>query len=66
VPVVVGGVGVMPGFYVYADSAGAVVIPDGQLDEVLAGARQVESDDARYRERIAHEDASSRGDGSER
>jgi 4-hydroxy-4-methyl-2-oxoglutarate aldolase len=66
VPVVLGGVGVMPGFYVFADSAGGVVIPDGQLDEVLAGARQVESDDARYRERIAHEDPSSRGDGSER
>ena len=32
VPVVVSGVGVMPGQYVYVDSSGAVVIPDGQLD----------------------------------
>jgi 4-hydroxy-4-methyl-2-oxoglutarate aldolase len=56
VPVVVDGVGVMPGQYVYADSAGAVVIPIGQVEEVLAGARQVESEDDGYREQIAHED----------
>jgi 4-hydroxy-4-methyl-2-oxoglutarate aldolase len=56
VPVVVDGVGVMPGQYVYADSAGAVVIPIGQVEEVLAGARQVESEDVGYREQIAHED----------
>jgi 4-hydroxy-4-methyl-2-oxoglutarate aldolase len=65
VPVVVGGVGVMPGYYVYADSSGAVVIPDGQVEEVLAGARQVESEDAGYREQITHEDATHRAGGSE-
>jgi 4-hydroxy-4-methyl-2-oxoglutarate aldolase len=66
VPVVVGGVGVIPGYYVYADSSGAVVIPGRQVEEVLAGARQVESEDAGYRERIAHEDARHRAGGSER
>jgi 4-hydroxy-4-methyl-2-oxoglutarate aldolase len=66
VPVVVGGVGVMPGYYVYADSAGAVVIPDAQLEEVLAGARQVEAEDVAYRDQIAHEDPRGDADGSER
>jgi regulator of RNase E activity RraA len=66
VPVVVGGVGVMPGYYVYADSAGAVVIPDAQLEEVLAGARQVEAEDVAYRDQIAHEDSRGDADGSER
>jgi 4-hydroxy-4-methyl-2-oxoglutarate aldolase len=56
VPVVVAGVGVFPGQYVYADSAGAVVVPSGQLDDVLAEARRVEADDARFRAEIARED----------
>lgn len=66
VPVVVGGVAVMPGFYVYADASGAVVIPDRQVEEVLAGARQVESEDAGYREQIAREDAQGAAGGGER
>ena len=37
VPVVVKGVGVMPGAYVFADSSGAVVIPP---DELEAGDRR--------------------------
>lgn len=45
VPVVVDGVGVIPGFYVFADDSGAVVIPEEQLDEVIAGARAVEAED---------------------
>jgi 4-hydroxy-4-methyl-2-oxoglutarate aldolase len=56
VPVVVAGVGVFPGQYVYADSAGAVVVPSGQLDDVLAEARRIEADDARFRAEIARED----------
>jgi hypothetical protein len=32
VPVVVDGVAIMPGHYVFADSSGAVVIPDGVTD----------------------------------
>ena len=55
VPVVLSGVGVVPGQYVFADSSGALVIPDGQLEEVLAGARTMTADDARYIEEIRSE-----------
>jgi 4-hydroxy-4-methyl-2-oxoglutarate aldolase len=55
VPVVVAGVAVMPGQYVFADSSGAVVIPDGQIEEVLAEARKVEAADAASRDQIARE-----------
>jgi 4-hydroxy-4-methyl-2-oxoglutarate aldolase len=55
VPVVVSGVAVFPGQYVFADSAGAVVIPDAQIDEVIAAARDVQADDARFREDIERE-----------
>jgi len=55
VPVVVGGVGVFPGQYVFADSSGAMVIPLGQVDEVLAEARRVEAEDAGFRSDIAGE-----------
>lgn len=48
VPVVVSGVGVRPGDYVYADSSGAVVIPASQVREVLAGAVAVTEEDQRY------------------
>jgi 4-hydroxy-4-methyl-2-oxoglutarate aldolase len=55
VPVVIAGVGVLPGQFVFADSSGAVVIPDQQLEEVLAGAHAVEAEDERYREEIRRE-----------
>jgi regulator of RNase E activity RraA len=55
VPVVLQGVGVVPGQYVFADSSGAVLIPDGQIDEVLAEARKVEATDAAVRDQIARE-----------
>jgi regulator of RNase E activity RraA len=55
VPVIVSGVGVMPGHYVFADSSGAVVIPDGQIDDVIEGARSVATEDAGYRDEIAQE-----------
>jgi 4-hydroxy-4-methyl-2-oxoglutarate aldolase len=55
VPVVVSGVGIVPGQYVFADSSGAVVIPDGQIEDVLAGARAVNEEDARYVEEIRDE-----------
>lgn len=55
VPVVVGGVGVIPGMYVFADDSGAAVIPPAQLDEVLEGARAVQAEDAGFREQIARE-----------
>jgi regulator of RNase E activity RraA len=54
-PVVISRVGVKPRDYVFADSSGAVVIPGGQVDDVVAGARSVEGEDARYREQIAQE-----------
>ena len=63
VPVVVSGVGVMPGQYVYADSSGAVVIPDGQLDVVLAEARKIEAADERFRAEIEREDLSGSPEG---
>ena len=58
VPVVVGGVGVMPGQYVYADAAGAVVIPEGEVDDVLAEARKIAAEDEASRVRIADENMS--------
>lgn len=53
--VVVAGVGIVPGQRVFADSSAAVVIPDRQLDEVLATARRVEAEDAGFRDQIAWE-----------
>ena len=55
VPVVVSGVGVIPGQYVFADSSGAVVIPNDQVEEVIAGARAVEAEDDEYRSQIQQE-----------
>jgi 4-hydroxy-4-methyl-2-oxoglutarate aldolase len=55
VPVVLNGVGVMPGQYVFADSAGAVVIPDGQVEKVIELARDVEAEDASSRLQIGRE-----------
>jgi 4-hydroxy-4-methyl-2-oxoglutarate aldolase len=55
VPVVLSGVGVVPGQYVFADSSGAVVIPDQQVEDVLTGAREMEGEDDRYREEIGRE-----------
>jgi 4-hydroxy-4-methyl-2-oxoglutarate aldolase len=55
VPVVVSGVGVIPGQYVFADSSGAVVIPDGQVEQVIAGARAVEAEDDEFRSQIQQE-----------
>lgn len=55
VPVVLSGVGVMPGDYVFADGSGAVVIPAGQVDDVIEGAHSVEAEDARYRKEIEEE-----------
>ena len=55
VPVVVDRVTVMPGQYVFADASGAVVIPDIQIEEVLAEARKVEAEDAAVRDEIGRE-----------
>lgn len=55
VPVVLKGVGVIPGQYVFADDSGAVVIPPAQLDEVIEGAHKIQSEDEGFRKQIASE-----------
>lgn len=55
VPVVVGGVAIFPGQYVFADSAGAVVVPDSDIERVLQAAVSIETDDRRYLEQIRAE-----------
>ena len=60
VPVVLDRVGVMPGQYVYADSSGAVVIPEHQLEDVLAEARRIVADDERFRADIARDERGAR------
>jgi regulator of RNase E activity RraA len=66
VPVVIRRVGVMPGQYVFADASGGVVIPDGQIYEVLAEARRIEAEDAGSREQIAGERLHGSGRGAQR
>jgi 4-hydroxy-4-methyl-2-oxoglutarate aldolase len=56
VPVVLQGVGVLPGSFIFADSSGAVVIPETQAGEVLEAAVQIGDDDARSIETIQRED----------
>ncbi len=55
VPVVLKGVGVRPGDYIYADDAGAVVLPADQVAEVLEGALAVTREDAGYLEMVRDE-----------
>jgi 4-hydroxy-4-methyl-2-oxoglutarate aldolase len=62
VPVVLGGVGVLPGQYVFADSSGAVVIPDAELDDVVAEARRVRDEDRAFRRQITDERGRDEGD----
>ena len=46
VPVEIDGVGVLPGDWIFADAAGAVVIPAGDITAVLDAARAIEERDA--------------------
>jgi regulator of RNase E activity RraA len=46
VPVVLGGVAIMPGDVVFADGAGAVVIPAGEVGQVVEEAHRVNTEDA--------------------
>ena len=55
IAVEVGGVLIAPGDYVYADSAGAVVIPPGSLDRVLDEAAKFDAQDREALEQIRHE-----------
>lgn len=61
VPVVISGVGVIPGSYVFADASGAVIIPAPQIEEVLEGARAVQREDATAMSSIAVEDPATAG-----
>jgi regulator of RNase E activity RraA len=51
----VAGVCVTPGDYVFADAAGAVVIPAASLDRVLEEARAVAAEDSEAAARIREE-----------
>ena len=51
-----GGVGVLPGDYVYADGAGAAIIPAADVADVLAAAAAAEERDAASAARMADED----------
>jgi regulator of RNase E activity RraA len=55
VTVEVAGVCVTPGDYVYADAAGAVVIPQASLDRVLEVARTVEAEESEAMAQIRDE-----------
>lgn len=57
VPVVVGGVTVVPGDMVYADDAGVVVIPAADLRTVLEEAARIEERDAAEVARMRERDA---------
>lgn len=54
-PVVLDGVGVRPGDYIFADTSGAVVIPAAQVTSVIAEARRIVEDDAGFIESIRAE-----------
>jgi 4-hydroxy-4-methyl-2-oxoglutarate aldolase len=60
VPIVVAGVLVCPGDWIYADRAGAVVIPADDLRPVLEAARAIEESDARAVTRMREEDRARR------
>lgn len=55
VPVVISGVGIHPGDFVFADASGAVVIPRSQLEQVVAEAARVNAEDRAAMEVIANE-----------
>ena len=66
VPVVIEGVGVFPGQYVFCDTAGAVFIPETDIDNVLEAAHQIRRDDAGYRALINDEEPDDEALGAER
>ncbi|MBT2566347.1 RraA family protein [Arthrobacter sp. ISL-85] len=56
VPVVIGGVTVLPGDFVYADAAGAVIIPSALVDEAFRLAITIEHEEATTLKRISAEE----------
>jgi 4-hydroxy-4-methyl-2-oxoglutarate aldolase len=65
-PVVVNGVAIRPGDYVFADASGAAVIPQVQVRTVLHGAVSVVSDDAATATALLDGDQGRDGSASER
>ena len=57
-PVVFGGVTVVPGDYIFADHTGLVVVPESEMEDVMARARGVGALGRRMRELIEKEDPS--------
>ena len=55
VPVVLGGVRVIPGDYIYADDAAIVIIPEKDIESVLKEAFSIENEDALFIEKIKNE-----------
>lgn len=58
VPVVLSGVGIHPGDFVFADASGAVIIPPDQLSEVVEEAMRVNQEDVDAMKIIADESPS--------
>lgn len=56
VPVNLRGTTIVPGDYVYADRAAAVVIPGAHIDQVLELAREIDEQDKAFLKRIRVED----------
>ena len=56
-PVVVNGVTVIPGDYVYADNTGAVIIPANVVEKVFEEADKIETVDAQFIDKIKRENA---------
>ncbi|KRE67692.1 dimethylmenaquinone methyltransferase [Arthrobacter sp. Soil736] len=56
VPVVIGGVTVLPGDFVYVDAAAAVIIPSTLVDETFQLAARIELEDAAFVTSIRGED----------
>lgn len=59
VPVVLSGVGIVPGDFIYASGSAAVVIPGSEVSKVIEGAVRVAEEDAAHREMIEREDPTS-------
>ena len=55
IPVVVNGVSVIPGDYVYADSAGAVIVPANSIRQAHEEAAKIEGINAEYIDKIKRE-----------
>lgn len=56
VPVSLYGTTVLPGDYVYADSSGVVVMPSGDLDEILESAARLDREERAILSAIREED----------